>query len=125
MDQNASADLALAASPPVASGSLADLPARLQALDVPGKLGCSRHRDALRDSHMIERCCEVRQGRRDNPLCLADAEGIPSLGFAYKMPGADAPMVEASINGEGKVVADPVLLEGNQSGPLLLCGVLV
>ena len=66
--------LASATSPPVAAGPLANLPARLQALDVPGKLGRSRRRDALRDRHMIERRCEVGQGRGDDPLCLAGAE---------------------------------------------------
>src|SRR3984893_4587163 len=111
MDQDASPHLASATSPPVASGPLADLRARLQALDGPAKLGRSRRGNALRDRHVIERCCEVSQGRRDNPLCLAGAERIPPLGFADMMPGADAPVVEAAVNGESKVVIDPVLLE--------------
>jgi hypothetical protein len=70
---------------------------------------------------MIERCCEVSQGRGDDPLCLACAERIPSLGFADKMPGANAAVVEAAVNGEGKVIFDPVSLEKVRDGVVDVC----
>jgi hypothetical protein len=41
----------------------------------------------LRDRHMIERCCEVGQGRSDDLLCLAGAERVPPLRFADEMGG--------------------------------------
>jgi hypothetical protein len=93
-----------AASLPVAGWPLADLPARLQALDVPGKLGCGRRGDALRDCHAIECCCEVGQGRCDDSLCRIGAERIPPFGFADKVRCADAPVVEAAVESEGQVV---------------------
>ncbi len=60
---------------------------------------------------MIERRREVSQGRSDDPLCLAGAESIPPLPFADKVCGADAPMVEAAVDGEGEAVVDPAILE--------------
>ena len=75
----------------------------------------------MRDTDMIERCCEVSQGRGDDPLCLACAERIPSLGFADKMPGANAAVVEAAVNGEGKVIVDPVSLEKVRDGVVDVC----
>ena len=65
---------------------------------------------------MIERRREVGQGRGDDPRCLADAERIPTLPFADKMRGADAPVVEAAVDREGEVVVDPVFLEEVRDG---------
>jgi hypothetical protein len=59
----------------------------------------------LRDRHTIERCCEVGQGRCDDSLCLIGAERIPPAGFADKVRCADAPVVEAAVDSEGKVVS--------------------
>lgn len=53
---------------------------------------------------MVQRCGEVGQGRGDDPLCLADGEHIPPFGFADKMRGADATVVEAAVEGERKVI---------------------
>jgi hypothetical protein len=72
--------LASATSSPVAAGPLANLPARLQALDVPGKLGRSRRRDALRDRHMIETPLSISSGSVD--LGSGEDEGANRMTLA-------------------------------------------
>lgn len=70
---------------------------------------------------MIERCIEIGQSRHDDALCRAGTEHIPPLSFADKMCSADAPMVEAAVNGQGKVVVDPALLEEIRDGVVDVC----
>jgi hypothetical protein len=41
-------------------------------------------------------------GKLDCQSDLADAERIPPLGFADKVPGADAPVFEASVNARAR-----------------------
>lgn len=69
--------------------------------------GCA---DGL-DRDAVERLREVGQGRGDDPLCFTGAERVPPPSFADEVRGADAPVVEAAINGEREVVLDPVSLE--------------
>jgi len=54
---------------------------------------------------------EVGQGRGDDLLRFAGAERVPVFGFADEVSGADAPVVEAAVDGERDVVVDPAVLE--------------
>ena len=88
------------ASSTVTARPLADLPTRLQSLDVPRELRRGRCGDTRRDCYTVERLREVGQSRGDDPLCFASTERIPPLGFADKVRGADAPVVETAVDGK-------------------------
>jgi hypothetical protein len=65
---------------------------------------------------MVKGLGEVGQGRGDDLLRFAGAERIPVLGFADEVRGADAPVVEAAVDGEREVVVDPAVLEKVRDG---------
>ena len=75
-----------------------------------------RSLDAGRDCHVVKSLGEVGQGGGDDLLRFAGAERIPVFGFADEVRGADAPVVEAPVDGEREVVVDPVVLEEVRDG---------
>ncbi len=65
---------------------------------------------------MVNSLGEVGQGGGDDLLRFAGAERVPVLGLADEVRGADAPVVEAAVDGEREVVVDPAVLEEVRDG---------
>jgi len=106
-------------APSVPGGSFADLAACLQALEVPGELGCRCCGDAWGDYGAVECSREVGQGGGDDLLGLAGCEGVPAFGFPGEVGGADAAVLEAAVDGEDAVAGEV------EDGEVLGMGVVV
>ena len=105
-----------APSATVSAWSFTDFRPGLQPFDVPRELRRGSRRNAMRNRDTVECLGEVGQGRGNDLLCFPGSKCTPAFRLADQVGGADAPVIEAAVDGEREVAVDPPFLKEVRDG---------